>query len=363
MNLPVKKKKHREGKPLDVAIAETEEAEEIEKQEEAPKKSHRSFNAKEMQADIGRLLDYSTFEPKVRYYLDTGSEELHAVFGGDKGIPYGKVIELSGEEHAGKTLVATVLAAMAQQDNAGVGRVDLEDSRDPLWEVRFGLDPDSVVTLYPKLIFPKAKKEGEEDKPEKKSRFGKKKKQNKSGIPRLQSVQEVLSEMEVGMLLLHQRGFKKQFWFIDSVANMQTEMQIEAGFANQNMRTRNDRAMFLSEAFPKIAGLAANYNACVFLLNQLREKPGVMFGDPLYSPGGRGLRHATSIRARIMRKKGLTKDDKAIGLVSLITNRKNKMGGGSTQNAECGFVVRWNRTPAKVEFVTSEEVDRYKKKK
>lgn len=354
MQPPVKKNKgERSERSVPKAVEETVEQ---------PKKRLLTFNPKEMQANIGKLLKYTTFEPKTRYCLVTEYPELHEVFGSrEKGIPYGKVIELSGEEHAGKTLIATILAGIAQQDGAGVGRVDLEDSRDPAWEARFGLDSSTVLEIYPKLVLPKSSDEDEDDKPEKKGKFGKKKKK-KSKIPRLQSVEEVLSEMEAGMSLLHEHGFKKQFWFVDSVANMRTTMQNEAGFGGQNMRTRNDRALFLSEAFPTMSGLAANYNAVIFLLNQLREKPGVMFGDPLYSPGGRGLRHATSIRARIMRKKSLTKNDRAIGLISLITNKKNKMGGGSVQSATCGFKVLWNRNPAKVEFLTPEEVKEYTKR-
>ncbi len=290
MKLPPPKKQRRESKPLDVAIAEAEIADKEERAsghgnwDDEKKSKAVKFDASELQASIGKLLKFSTFEPEQRYWLETGSEHLNGVFGSkEKGIPYGKVLELSGEEHAGKTLLSTIVAAMAQQDGAGVGRVDLEDSRDDDWEVRLGLDPSSVVTIYPKLVLPKAPipEDGEAPEKEAKPKKGAKKKKKKLLIPRLQSAEEMFEEMKVGMALLSQKGFKKQFWFLDSIANLRTDMQLEAGTSGQNMRTRNDRAMLLSEVLPELAGLAANYNATVFLLNQLREKPGVMFGDPL----------------------------------------------------------------------------------
>lgn len=316
------------------------------------------FNASEMQASIGKLLKFSTFEPEQRYWLDTGSPELNGVFGSkEKGIPYGKVLELSGEEHAGKTLVSTLVAAMAQRDGAGVGRVDLEDARDDEWEIRLGLDPSSVVTIYPKLVLTKAAVTDDDNKPVKKDK--KKKKGSRTGIPRLQSAEEMFEEMKVGMALLAQKGFKKQFWFLDSIAYLRTDMQLEAGISGQNMRTRNDRAMLLSEVLPELAGLAANYNATVFLLNQLREKPGISFGDPLFSPGGRALRHSCSIRARIRRCKGgqLRKGDRIVGLVGIIKNTKNKAGGGSQQTLECGFKIKWSVDPARVEFMSKEDAE------
>lgn len=374
--IPLKKKKH--GKPLDVAIVETEKddkrqqralaridpyskrakiQEEIDESERVESKAIK-FDASELQASIGKLLKFSTFEPEMRYWLDTGSPELNGVFGSKaKGIPYGKVLELSGEEHAGKTLISTLVAAMAQRDGAGVGRVDLEDARDDEWEERLGLDPSSVVTIYPKLVVTKPPKEGEDDADKKKAK--KKKHASKTGMPRLQSAEEMFDEMKMGMALLAQKGFKKQFWFLDSISYLRTDMQLDAGISGQNMRTRNDRAMLLSEVLPELAGLAANYNATVFLLNQLREKPGVMFGDPLTSPGGRALRHACSIRARIRRCKHgqLRKGDRIVGLVSIIRNIKNKAGGGSQQTLECGVKIKWTVNPARVEFMSKADAE------
>jgi RecA/RadA recombinase len=321
-----------------------------------------SFNGEQLQADIQKLLGYATFAPKTRYYLDTKDEYLNGVFGSKAlGIPYGKVVELGGEEHAGKTTLSQIIGSMAQRDGAAIGRIDLEDSRDDAWDIKCGLDPKSILNFWPKLIVPKVKKsEGEENVTPIKAKKKKKQPRGASGLPYLQSAEELFNEAEIGMAKLAAMGFVKQFWIVDSVANIMPEMVIDAGTAGQNMRTRGERSVFLSGLLPKWAALAANYNAIIFLLNQLRERPGVMFGDPTYTTGGRALRHGCSIRARVRRCKSgeVKKGSRVIGLVGVLTNKKNKAGGGSNQNAKAGFRLLWNRPVIKVEFMTVEEAEK-----
>lgn len=319
--------------PVGISTSVTDKDEVEEDSKEAP-----VFDASDIDAKISKLMKLTTFEPTSRFFLDTGHEYLNKVLGSpSKGIA--KMVELAGEEHAGKTLVSSWLAGLAQQQGAGVGRVDIEDSRDPDWEAKWGLDSRGVVTRYPKLM-----------------KFGK----GEDDV-RLQSAEELFREAEIGMRLLSKRGFDKQFWFVDSIATLQTEMQGEAANSDKgpNMRTRNDRALFLSETLPRWAGLAANYGAVVFFVNQLRDRPGISFGDPSYSPGGRSIKHTCSVRARIRRCKSgkLKKGTRVIGLVSIISNIKNKVGGGSVQGSECGISFKWNYTPGKVEVMSREEAE------
>lgn len=326
------------GKVVAPKAEEVTEEIEVEVEEDEPRV--KLFNASDIDKQIGRMMELTTFAPEPKFWLDTGSEELNRVLGSpQRGIT--KMLELAGEEHAGKTLVATLLAALAQKQGAGVGRIDIEDSRDDEWERRWGLDPRGVVTRYPELVT-----------------VGK-----KDPVIRLKSAEELFRESEIGMQLLSKAGFKTQFWFVDSIATLQTEMQGEAAASKKgpNMRTRNDRALFLSEQLPRMAGLAAGYGAIILLINQLREKPGVMFGDPIYSPGGRALKHTNSVRARIRRCKSGTIRSKisgrVIGLVSIISNIKNKVGGGSAQGAECGLIFKWGKKQATWEVVSRQEAD------
>ncbi len=314
------------------------------------KKAAKAFDPSVITRDIEKLLDYSTFEPQHRYWLDTGSPELNAVLGSEeKGIPYGKQYEISGAEHGGKTALALVLGGMAQREGAIMGRIDLEDSRDPVWDQKLGVDTSQVINIYPKLVNVKPKKD----------KGSKKEEKQDLTIPVLQSAEMLFTEAEVAMARVAAKGYDKQFWFLDSIANIQTEMAIEAGNTDWNMRVGFDRALVLSRVLPRWAGLAANYNASIFLLNQLRIKGGVVFGDPFDSPGGKALRHNCAIRARVRRCKNgeIKRGNRVVGLVSVIKNIKNKAGGGSVQSMECGMRIYWRHDPAEIQFMSKEDAE------
>lgn len=294
---------------------------------------------------IQKYLKFATFEPESRYWLDTGSEDLNASLGSrDKGVRYGNIVELCGEEHHGKTMIALILAGIAQRDGAAIGYIDLEDSRDSVWASKLGLDLDDALLIYPKLV--KSTKKGKPTSSE-------------IEIPRLQGIEELFTEAEVGMAMMAETH-QKQLWIIDSVANMQTVMAIDAGSEGQNMRTRNDRALFLAQALPRWSGLAANYNAIVILINQMRNKMGLVFGDPLESPGGRALRHACAVRARVRKKKSgvlKTADGRVLGKIGTIANFKNKAGGGSVPEQKCAFRVLTTKTPHRITFMPFEDAE------
>jgi RecA/RadA recombinase len=296
-----------------------------------------------LQQQIYRTLKLSTFEPEYKYWLDTGSSDLNGALGSmEKGMAYGKIYEISGPEHGGKTTIATILAGKAQRDGAGVGRIDFENSRDDDWDSKLGLDPSKVLNCYVKLLKGKRHNDDGTD--------------NEKGKPSsvwMQCAEEVLSEAEEGMRLMNRKGFKKQYWFMDSAAAAVTAMAMEAGIEDQNMRTKVDRAQMFSMLLPRWTAVCANYNVMLVIINQLREKPGLAFGDPTSEPCGRALRHYSSVIARVRREKNgeLRQGKKVIGLCSTIQNKKNKCGGGSVQGGRCCFKVLWDRSPAKITFM------------
>lgn len=327
MPLPIKKKKVLSEVDEDAAVMASTE----------PEEPIMTLDASKLEHDIQRLLKLSTFEPEHRYWLDTGSPDMNAALGSrNYGLPYGKMYEIRGKNHGGKTALCTYLAGLAQKDGAGVGYIDAEDSRDETWATKLGLDYKQVVKVYPKLIY-----------------------DSKNKPPRLESAEELFTEAETGMELMRSRGFKKQYWFLDSVANLRPMMVIQKGPTGQNARTKVELPQFLSLNLPKWTGLAANYNAMIMLINQIRTNPMQMFGSPDYSPGGNAFQHTCSIRADVRRVKSgkLRKGNVTVGICGLVTNFKNKAGKGSVQDHSCAFAIKWRRTPATCEFMTKEEAE------
>ena len=306
------------------------------------------IDVNDIQDDIDALLRMSTFEPEQHYWLDIDPHLNEALGSREFGMPYGKIFELSGLEHGGKTTVTTYLAGRAQDEGAMVGYIDVENSRDKVWAGKLGLDLDRTYCLYPRLVLSKKKKKADDDEDS-----------SSVQLARVQSAEDLFAQAEVAMELFRQRGAKKQFWMLDSIAMLSTRSQTEAG-TDSNMRTKVDRAMFLSETLPRWASLAANYNAMIILINQIRLKVGMVFGNPEYSPGGRALAHTCSIRAKLKRaKKGgyLRKNGKIVGLAGTIKNIKNKAGNGSQPDGQCGFEIDWSRTPARVKFMPVTELE------
>src|ERR1043166_3709078 len=108
---------------------------------------------REKDADlIRKKLKYQTFEQKVKHWLDTGSRRLNKVLGSEKyGIPYGKIVEIFGINHGGKTLIAEMLTGLAQADGAAACKVDLEGSHDDSWSRLQGVDTDNLYLIQPKI--------------------------------------------------------------------------------------------------------------------------------------------------------------------------------------------------------------------
>jgi RecA/RadA recombinase len=333
----VAKQSEREMQAIEDAVDKAgEEFDEEQETEDLVEDVGIQINGDEIQAAVRKMMKLSLFEPPENFWLNTGSPELNSVFGSRKlGIPYGKVIEVAGPEHCGKTLIANVMMGMAQRDGAAAGYIDLEESRDANWATKLGVNWEAVTKIYPELV------------------------KQKSGPPMLLSAEQICNQAEQAMYLLHKAGARKQFWFLDSIAMLIPATQMEAGLTGINMRTKLARADFLATLMPRWAGLAANYNALMLVSNQLRAKIGsFVMGDPDETTGGRALRHVASIRVRGRRLKGgrLKQGTAIVGLAGVFRNTKNKSGGGSVEGCEAAFKVRWDRPKASVKFMPVAEL-------
>lgn len=269
----------------------------------------------EMQA-IQHKLGFLTMELQPREWLDTGSRLLNSVLGSEeKGLAYGKMIELFGPESNGKTMLALLLASLAQGDGAEVAWVDLENSLDRLWAEKQGIAWERLYHFYPKLV-----------------------QSSKKEKPRLQTGEELCDEVELWMERRHSAGCKKLLVVVDSVTAMLVEEEATAGNTDQNMRTKVALASFLSRLLRRWVALSQVYSAAIVFINQLRTSPGA-WGNPETTPGGKAMKFYCSIRASVRRVKGgkLLQKGRMIGLKGIMRNVKNKAGEGSLEGAEAGF--------------------------
>jgi RecA/RadA recombinase len=318
------------------------------------------LNIEELKKSVLKQIGLNVFEPEVRYHLKLkfeGAEHLHrTIANGEKGIPYGKIFELSGEESHGKSLIQKLIEGEAQRDGAVVVHGDIEDSDDPLWNAKLGVDNNALILIKPKMIWVKLSPEQKRDNVQAKDEWKEKSVAYRKAHPfvpvhtmskkRPQSAEEIFEEIEAYVERLHEAGVEKMVIGIDSLANLTTEMQLEAG-TRTNMRTNNDFPMFLSQNLKRWQIMAANFNILVLLINQIREKPGVMFGDPKYEPGGRALRHNCHSRNRARRAGDgkLYQAGKLVGIRGVLKNHKNKTGEGSLEGQMCEYKVYWDDRP------------------
>lgn len=250
-------------------------------------------------------------------YVSTGAKELDAVLGHpERGIGYGRIVEVCGMESNGKTALAIDVAAAAQHDGATVIWLDLEISFDPEWAALRGLKADEVIVIRPYV-----------------GTFGGGK------AKRLTTAQELLEEAEAVMAKLHAGGVKKMVLVVDSVTGMLAEEEAAGGIGDQNMRTAQALPMLLGRLLRRWIGLLQDYRCFALFLNQIRQKPGVRFGSPDYTPGGNALRFYAHVRVRMRRlgKSRVMQGGKVVGIRGVLQNLKNKAGG--VEGEECGFKI------------------------
>jgi RecA/RadA recombinase len=305
------------------------------------------------------------FLKPVQMWLDTRSKYLNGVLGSRKlGIPAGKMFEIRGRAHAGKTSLVMFLAALAQSVfNAFVIWIDLENSLTNeregsefynSWAAKFELDTseENFYRVYPKvLISQKLRKKG-------------KKTLSRKGEIYIQAAESLFDETEIVMKTVKMKWPDRPiFVALDSIANIQTAMSAGT-HEEKNMRTALDRAIFLSGALPKWQTLVYNFSAWMFFINQVRDKQGFVLGDPEYSPGGKAAEHNDHVIAKMRPYKGgivRDEDGNVTGARGTITNVKNKAGGGSKMGMKCGYSANFLRRGSKMwKFKPFEETKREK---
>lgn len=200
--------------------------------------------------------------------IPTGALPLDMALG-IGGVPRGRIIEIYGPESSGKTTLALQIAAEAQAMNGIAAFIDAEHALDPVYAARLGVDIDELLISQPDT--------GEQ-------------------------------ALEICDMLV--RSGAIDVVVIDSVAALVPRAEIEGEIGDTTVGLQ---ARLMSQALRKLAGSLSKSNTTCIFINQLREKIGVMFGNPETTTGGRALKFFSSVRIDIRRIDSIKKDGEVIG--------------------------------------------------
>ncbi|MBE6916018.1 MAG: recombinase RecA [Ruminococcaceae bacterium] len=213
-------------------------------------------------------------------HIPTGSLTLDLALG-IGGVPRGRIIEIYGPESSGKTTVSLHIVAEAQKLGGDAAFIDVEHALDPVYARALGVDIDSLLVSQPDT--------GEQ-------------------------------ALEIAEALV--RSGALDVVVIDSVAALVPRMEIEGEMGDAFVGLQ---ARLMSQALRKLAGAIAKSNCIAIFINQLREKVGVMYGNPEVTPGGRALKFYSSVRMEIRRIETLKNGSEMIGNRTRAKIVKNKV--------------------------------------
>ena len=213
-------------------------------------------------------------------HIPTGSIGLDLALG-IGGLPRGRIIEIYGPESSGKTTVALHSVAEAQKLGGTAAFIDAEHALDPVYAKNLGVDVDELLVSQPD-----------------------------TGEQALEICEMLARSGAIDLIV------------IDSVAALvpKAEIQGEMGDSHVGLHAR-----LMSQALRKIAGTVNKTNTCVIFINQLREKIGVMFGNPETTTGGRALKFYASMRLDVRKIETLKRGDEMLGNRTRVKIVKNKV--------------------------------------
>ncbi len=211
--------------------------------------------------------------------IPTGSLALDAALG-IGGVPRGRIIEVYGPESSGKTTLALQIVAEAQALGGVAAFIDAEHALDPVYAAKIGVDIDELLISQPD-----------------------------TGEQGLEICDMLVRSNAVSCIV------------VDSVAALVPRAEIEGEIGDTSVGLQ---ARLMSQAMRKLAGSLSKSNTCCIFINQLREKIGVMFGNPETTTGGRALKFFSSVRLDIRRVETIKEGKDAIGNRVRVKIVKNK---------------------------------------
>ena len=213
-------------------------------------------------------------------FIPTGSMELDLALG-IGGVPRGRVVEIYGPESSGKTTLALHIIAEAQKSGGIAAFIDAEHALDPGYAKKLGVDIENLIISQPD-----------------------------TGEQALEITESLVRSGALDVVV------------IDSVAALVPKAEIDGEMGDSHMGLQ---ARLMSQALRKLAGAINKSNTTCLFINQLREKIGVMFGNPETTSGGRALKFYASVRMDVRRIDSLKQGDSIVGNRTRVKVVKNKI--------------------------------------
>ena len=232
---------------------------------------------------LGQSADYNVDA------IPTGSMTLDMALGSG-GVPRGRIVEIYGPESSGKTTVALQIVAEAQKLGGEVAFVDVEHALDPVYARALGVDIDNMLVSQPD-----------------------------SGEQALEIAEALVRSGALDVIVL------------DSVAAMVTKAEIDGEMGDTHV---GQLARLMSQAMRKLTSVISKSNCVAIFINQVREKIGVIYGNPETTPGGRALKFYSSVRIEVRKGEAIKNGGEVIGNRTKCKVVKNKV---SPPFKECEF--------------------------
>lgn len=212
--------------------------------------------------------------------IPTGSISLDLATG-VRGYPRGRIVEIYGPESSGKTTLALHAIAEAQKMNGKAAFIDAEHALDPVYAANLGVNVDELLVSQPD-----------------------------TGEQALEICEMLARSGAIDIIV------------IDSVAALVPKAEIQGDMGDSHVGLQ---ARLMSQALRKIAGAVNKSNTCVIFINQLREKIGIVYGNPETTTGGRALKFYATIRIEVRRGEAIKKGDETLGNRTKVKIVKNKV--------------------------------------
>src|SRR5258708_33404950 len=212
--------------------------------------------------------------------ISTGSISVDCALG-IGGFPRGRISEIFGPESSGKTTVALQVVAEAQKVGGMAAYIDVEHALDPAYARKLGVDIDNLLVSQPDY-----------------------------GEQALEITNALIASGSIDVLV------------VDSVPAMVPKSELDGEMGDSHMGLQ---ARLMSQALRKLTGVVSKSKTCLIFINQIREKIGVMFGNPETTTGGRALKFYSSVRADIRRIAAIKDGDVVVGSRTKVKIVKNKV--------------------------------------